>query len=98
MSVYAVTRHQGALDWLEQEGVHYDEHILHLNVNQVKPGDTVIGNLPIPMVAELNEKGVAYLHLSFTVPFEKRGFELSARQLREMGISLQAFEVKRSDF
>ena len=97
MGVYVVTRHQGALDWLEEEGVHFDGHILHLDVNQVQSGDTVIGNLPIPMVAELNEKGVAYWHLSFTVPFEKRGFELSARQLREMGISLQAFEVKRLD-
>ena len=95
MSVYVVTRHQGALDWLEEEGVHYDEHIVHLDVAQVSSGDTVIGNLPIPMVAQLNAKGVAYWHLSFTVPFEKRGFELSARQLREMGISLEAFEVKR---
>lgn len=94
MSVYVVTRHAGALEWLQQQGVHYDQHIKHLNIELLQAGDQVIGNLPIPMVAQINEKGVRYWHLSFNVPYELRGQELSAQQLIELGIDLKEFRVE----
>jgi CRISPR-associated protein Csx16 len=89
-----VTRHQGALDWLNQEKVQFDRHILHLAIDQLQPGDGVIGNLPVPMVADLTAMGVRYWHLSFDVPLELRGVELSADQLRKLGIQLRAYRVE----
>lgn len=94
MKTWVVTRHKGALDWLLEERVAFDEHIEHLNVDLLTPGDVIIGNLPIPMVAELNAKGVGYWHLAFNVPFELRGIELGADQLRELGITLKAYQVR----
>jgi CRISPR-associated protein Csx16 len=93
MKTWVVTRHKGALDWLLEEGVAFDTHIEHLDSSQLQSGDRVIGNLPIPMVADLNSNGVDYWHLAFSVPFELRGVELSAAQLRELGITLKAYHV-----
>ena len=93
MKTWVVTRHKGALDWLIEEGVAFDEHIEHLDLDFLHGGDVIIGNLPIPMVADINAKGIHYWHLAFTVPFDLRGVELSATQLRELGISLKAYHV-----
>lgn len=94
MKTFVVTRHQGALDWLIQKGFNFDEHILHLDLAQLNSGDKVVGNLPIPMVADMNAKGVEYWHLAFNVPFELRGVELSADQLEDLGISLVRYRVE----
>ncbi|WFE68499.1 CRISPR-associated protein Csx16 [Thiomicrospira sp. R3] len=93
MSTYVVTRHKGALDWLTQEGFLFDAHIAHLDISSLVAGDVVVGNLPIPMVAELTNKQVRYWHLAFDVPFELRGQELTAAQLRTLGISLKSYCV-----
>ncbi|WP_044413327.1 CRISPR-associated protein Csx16 [Thiomicrospira microaerophila] len=94
MSVYVVTRHKGALDWLVEEAFSFDQHLEHLDLSMLKSGDTIVGNLPIPMVSDMNAMGVDYWHLAFNVPFELRGVELSATQLRELGISLQPYRVE----
>lgn len=94
MSTYVVTRHKGALDWLNQQTITIDDHLIHLDPNQLQRGDTVIGNLPVPMVAELTERGIHYWHLSFEVPFELRGVELSAEQLNQLGICLKCYQVQ----
>lgn len=94
MTIYVVTRHMGALNWLVEEKFSFDQHITHLDTAILKQGDTVVGNLPIPMVAQINSQGVDYWHLAFTVPFELRGVELTSTQLRSLCISLKKYHVK----
>jgi CRISPR-associated protein Csx16 len=53
--------------------------------------DTVIGTLPIHLVADLHVRGIRYVHLSMHVPAHFRGLELSAQQLRDCHIRLENF-------
>ncbi len=96
MTTYLVTRHQGAVEWINYMGHDYDSHLSHLHdMESLQSGDTVIGSLPINMVAELCERGVNYLHLSLRIPEELRGKELTGEQLANLDAKLERFEVKK---
>ena len=96
MSVYLISRHQGAIDWMKHKGHHYDEHLTHLSSYDVlMAGDVVVGSLPINIVADLAGCGVRYLHLSLYIPEHLRGLELSAEQLATLKAKLEEYEVKR---
>lgn len=95
MTTYLVTRHTGALVWLEQRGVRADEVHQHLDVEAVRTGDVVIGTLPVNLAEEVCEKGARYLHLSLQVPRELRGVELTAEQMDEFGAELQEYTIQR---
>lgn len=86
---FIVTRHQGAVDWLKQQGIIVQQHVTHLNLAILKPNDTVIGSLPVQMVAQLTAKNVRYIHLSLTVPEHLRGTELSIEQMQECNVKLE---------
>ena len=45
MNTWFVSRHPGALDWMQQHGPAFDHHVAHLDPQQVQAGDTVIGTL-----------------------------------------------------
>lgn len=92
---FLVTRHPGALQWICDHGVVFDEHLAHLDMARVLPGDTVIGNLSVHQAAAICERGAQYLHLCIDVPAELRGQELSAEQLRALGATLQSFSVEK---
>jgi len=96
MSVYLVSRHQGAVDWMTHMGHHYDKHLTHLaNYDELTAGDVVVGSLPINIVADLTEYGVSYLHLSLYIPEHLRGIELTAEQLSSLDAKLEKYEVSR---
>ncbi len=96
MTTYLVTRHQGAIEWINYMGHTYDSHISHLqDIDSLKKGDTLIGSLPINMVAELCERGINYVHLSLRIPEEWRGKELTGEQLANLDAKLERFEVKK---
>lgn len=96
MTVYLVSRHKGAVEWMNHMGHHYDEHLTHLdNYDQLSAGDTVVGSLPINLVADLAEHGVSYMHLSLYIPEYLRGIELSAEQLSQLDAKLEAYRVHR---
>ena len=63
-------------------------------LDTVAPGDTVIGILPVHLVARLCMRGAVYLHLSLDLPTTARGRELSADDLEAYGARLQAFIVE----
>ena len=60
MTHYFVTRHAGALDWARDQGI-VATLIEHLDPALIKAGDTVLGTLPIHLVAALNSIGARYL-------------------------------------
>lgn len=93
MTTYFITRHPGARDWAEQEGVGVDQMVAHLDPEAIQPGDTVIGTLPVNLAASVCQRGGRYLHLSLKLPLEWRGQELSAAELRQIGAHLQEYRV-----
>jgi CRISPR-associated protein Csx16 len=88
-----VTRHAGARDWAEREGIQVDRVVEHLDVETVGPGDTVIGSLPVNLAARVCERGGRYLHLALEVPAEMRGKELTAEDMRRLGARVEEYRV-----
>ena len=96
MSIYLVSRHQGAVEWMKHMNHHYDVHLTHLSSEvPLCAGDTVVGSLPINLVADLAERGIGYTHLSLYVPEHLRGIELSAEQLSQLDAKLESYSVQR---
>ena len=93
--IYLISRHRGAIQWCQQQGIVVDCILSHLDSNLIEEGDTLIGTLPINLAAETQARGARYLHLSLEVPFSLRGQELSCQQLTEFGCQLQEFCVQR---
>ncbi|MBH2042709.1 MAG: CRISPR-associated protein Csx16 [Comamonadaceae bacterium] len=95
MTTWFVSRHPGALQWMQQCGPAFDCHVLHLDPAQVQGGDTVIGTLPVHLAAQVCGRSAAYLHLVLETPQEARGRELSAQELQNIGATLQRFDIVR---
>lgn len=93
---YLITRHSGALQWLRQEIAEPAVHLDHLdNLSRIGRGDTVIGTLPINLVAEICSHGARYLHLEIDLLCHQRGQELTAWQLAELGVGLVEYYAHR---
>lgn len=95
MTTYFISRHPGAIAWAEQEGFHVDTQLTHFDAENVKPGDTVIGTLPVNLIADVNARGGRYLHLALDLPADQRGKELSAADMRAFGARLEEFAAQR---
>jgi len=88
-----VTRHAGAAEWLHRRGMGVDEVVAHLDPATVGAGDTVVGTLPVNVVAAICARGARYLHLTVELPAERRGVELSADDLEALGATLEEFRA-----
>lgn len=97
MAIYFVSRHPGAKEWAQQEGITVDAVIDHLDPATIQAGDTVIGSLPVNLAAEVCERGGRYLHLTLELPFELRGKELTAEDMRRCGARVEEYSVQRSN-
>lgn len=96
MSIYLVSRHRGAVEWMQHMGHHYDQHLTHLDsYDNLCAEDVVVGSLPINIVADLAECGVSYRHLSLSIPEHLRGIELTAKQLSSFDAKLEEYAVRR---
>ncbi|WP_374240749.1 CRISPR-associated protein Csx16 [Zoogloea sp.] len=94
MTTWFVTRHPGAVAWAQRRGLAVDRQLAHLAPEQIAPGDTVIGTLPVNLVARVCARGGRYLHLSLDLPAEARGRELTADELERYGARLEAYVAK----
>lgn len=94
MTTYLVSRHQGAVDWINHIGHHYDVHVTHLlDIQLLKPADVILGTLPIYIIDALIQSGISYYHLSIDIPEHLRGQALTAAQLSELNASLVEYIV-----
>lgn len=93
MPTYFITRHPGARRWAEEEGFPVDRQVDHLDPADIRPGDTVLGTLPVNLAAEVCARGGRYFHLSLDLPPKWRGRELSAEDMRRFGARLDEFRV-----
>jgi CRISPR-associated protein Csx16 len=95
MTTWFVSRHPGAQEWARQEGIEVDAVVEHLDPAVILPGDTVIGSLPVNLAAEICRKGARYLHLTLELPFELRGRELTAEDMRRCGARVEEYGVQK---
>ncbi len=97
MTTLFVTRHPGAVEWARRRGIeaevidHLDDH----TIARLRPGDVVMGVLPVAVAAEVCARGARFLHLELHVPPELRGRELSADDMERFNARLEEYEVKR---
>ncbi len=95
MTTWFISRHPGAREWVRKQGVAIDRYVDHLRPEQISPGDTVIGSLPVNLAAEVCQRGARYLHLGVDIPPNYRGKELTTEELERFGARLEAFSVRR---
>jgi len=94
MTTYFVTRHKGALEWAWSQGIEA-EPIVHLDPETIKPGDKVLGTLPVSVAAEVCRRGARYFHLTLDMPPDARGRELTLKDMDVFGAKLEEYEVRR---
>lgn len=93
MTTYFISRHPGARVWISRQNLVIDVWLAHLNVDDIKPGDRVIGTLPLQLAFEVCQRGASYFHLSLNVPAEKRGHELTVEDMQGFSAALRQFVV-----
>lgn len=89
-STYLVTRHPGAREWVRRQGM-TARSVVDADacfMDRLRPGDTVIGTLPAPLVAAVTATGATYRHLSLDLSPDLRGRELSADEMEAAGARL----------
>lgn len=94
-TTYFISRHTGAIEWAKQQGIQIDEQQSHFNIEDTQPDDTIIGTLPISLIAEVCQRGGTYLHLSLDLPADMRGKELSAEDMQRYGARLEAYSAQK---
>lgn len=97
MTTYFISRHPGAVQWAQEQGICVDKQLAHLHIDDIRPGDVVIGSLPVNLVAQLTQRDARYLHLTLDLPPEWRGLELSLDQMRQCNARLEEYRVGRVD-
>lgn len=93
MTTFFISRHQGAIEWAEQQHLNIDLFIQHIDSKIFTAGDTVIGTLPINIIYELQQSGIKVYSLILDLPRELRGQELSYKQLVECNARLIEYKV-----
>lgn len=94
MTTWFVSRHPGAIAWIKSQSVTIDCFVEHLDVDQISSGDTVIGNVPLHLAAQICTKGARLICLSVSVPSALRGHELTKEVLTQLKCTLQEFHVE----
>lgn len=87
---FFVTRHRGAIQWLARQGMEATL-VSHLDPACLEKGDTVMGILPVHLVAEACARGARYLHLQVDVCAGVRGHELTADMMEALNARLVEF-------
>ena len=94
MKTWFISRHSGAIHWMQVHGPHIDEHITHLENHAIHAGDKVVGTLPLHLAAHVCAIGAQYWHLSFSVPEHLRGQELTTQELEQLGATLKQYSIQ----
>jgi CRISPR-associated protein Csx16 len=95
MTTCFISRHPGAREWANKQGITVDVMVDHLDFTLVNPGDTVIGTLPVHLAAEVCARGGRYFHLALETPSDRRGSELNADDLNQFGARIEEYWIKR---
>src|SRR5947207_3459552 len=96
MTVWLVTRHEGAAVWLERRGWRPDRVLDHLDdAAIVARGDVVLGVLPMRLAAAMTARGARFIALELgQIPRALRGETLDADAMDRIGVSLVEYRVE----
>ena len=92
-TVWFVTRHSGAIEWAKTAGIAWDRLVGHLDPKDVRPGDIVLGTLPMHEAALICSKGAQFWALTLCSGLQDRGRELLPGELAQRGVTLRRFTV-----
>lgn len=96
-TTYFVTRHAGAIQWAEQQNLKNVVQVKHFDASIIKPGDQVVGTLPINLIAEINRYGGHYGHITLKLTESERGKELTASDMERLGAKIEWFSAVAID-
>ena len=94
MTTWFVTRHPGAIEWATRRGLPIHRQVHHLDPETIRPGDVVIGTLPLNLAAQVCARGGRFYTLSLDLPPQTRGRELSADDLERYGARLEEYRIQ----
>lgn len=98
MKTYFISRHAGAIEWAKTAaGFQNVELVVHFDPAVVEAGDTVIGTLPVHLIAAVNARGGVYYHLTLDLPPEARGKELTAEEMVHYGACIAKYTAFAGD-
>ena len=97
IKTYFVTRHTGAIEWAKTAGFQDAQLVVHFDPAVVEAGDTVIGTLPVHLIAAVNARGGVYYHLTMDLPPEARGKELTAEEMVHYGACIAKYTAFAGD-
>jgi len=86
-----VSRHKGAIKWLESKGIKgwIVEHIDNNIIEAIKEGYKVYGILPVPIIKQIMDKGAeVYLINLPAVALGQRGKELTVEEMDQAGAKI----------
>lgn len=97
MANYLVTRHRGAVEWARRRNIdaEWKPHFTPEDLSQIRPGDMVIGPLPIQLIAAINARGARYFHIEMDLPEEARQRELTADEMDRFGAKPVEYRAER---
>lgn len=97
MTTFIITKHSGAVQWVQNKGIEHDCYLEDANrIQELKAGDVVVGTLPIHVVYELNQRDINYLHIALDIPPELDGQILDAAQLEACNPRLESYYLLRN--
>ena len=97
MTNYLVTRHVGAVEWARRRNIEaeWKPHFTADDLAHICAGDTVIGPLPVQIIAAINARGGRYFHIEMDLPQEARQRELSADDMDRFGAERVEYRAER---
>lgn len=96
MTTVLVSRHPGAVEWVQRRGYEVNAVVPHLDPTALHAGDTVIGTLPVNLAAEVCACGAVYLHLTLDLPPTARGIELSIQDMERYGARIERYVIHKA--
>jgi len=93
MTLWFVSRHPGAIEWVKRRALAIDRFAAHLDLAEVRPGDQVFGTLPVEMAAEVCRLGARFFYLRLSVSAGQRGVDLTADDLEALQADFQEYQV-----
>ena len=93
MTVWFVSRHEGARAWARRQGIRIDRWATHFRAEDAAPGDIVLGTLPFDVAERICAKGCRFFALSMHLSKHQRGCELDSDGMTAVNCRLVEFRV-----
>ena len=93
---YLISRHAGAINWLEARGFENPILLNHATQNfidSLTESDMVFGTLPIHLAEAVCHQGARFFNLTLDVPAEYRGKELTCELMEEFDARLTEYRI-----